>query len=1045
MQYGARAPQPGYQAPSTYGITPAPQTAASHAGNMVPYGVAPTVPQISYQNPFSPYDEAQPAQASSFGGGLNRNMKPLTPAYPDSSIAPHNSGPRPVLKTREEEIEGMFREKLISRRQEERGARRASMTTGGARHTRPPVRNGSDKSQNENSRQNAADAAPHDQKKGGSETEGESKQRKERFVPRVRETVQRAQSFRSGDGQDDKPGSQDPGFPRPSRKTTRDSEFGTWGSSWNEGSAKAKNEKNPSVDFGTYEEEGPKSNDQINPNDVEHAWKDESLKKKKKKKTAFASETVVIGEPDINEQDLSNRAEDEWGFNYSKNKGKSKKPKKGLTAKAMAKSKWMDDESEAENVESTLQDVKDDGWGDFKVSKKGKKGIPVGFDMSGGNETQSMNPHPENQNDDEWGFASSKRKGKKIIEDDVARKPNEETEDGNINNPVLDPNFGQNVTLDEGGSGEWKGSGGSGEFKKDAKKKGKAATTETVEISAPATQLDEVEGLKVDEEKRQETIPENEKEATHRSLLKEATLRPHSQHSPDPNGEDSPPAELKALTDGMVSSQLSVIKLPSTQYHWTGEELATRQIRQSLEVVGESSRDREVYGNSALKTASEYSLEITARFDPNTAMVLRSQRLQNYNKEEIESKKDYTDSRRSSSSYDESLENYLALRRNSPTLTNLARIAPSVAAMQIPSPTTPEVSRSQAIMPYMEAADGRISKRVGDNKAGVIINKLENYGFNPDDDLYYNPESDTDKREEVPEVVITGDDPVEEHGSPGLDQLKHANYSRSPFAATVEDDPEPSSAAAPAGNGSTRGSRASSLSSSNRKNVTLLPILMWPTKPSEVANDKEEKSEENIFSKTTDRSKQAKENVKPSMKKGTYIDESPNTNINDIGTTFQSLEEVLQRIHERLLGDTDRGHSEIYKGLEEGQVKDSKFILSSPSSEFPTSRQQSPGATLNVTGAEWKGKSAQTPVGYSPPIDKGVSNSNGTIAPDMEPECQQLLEQFSNCANRLLEAFAPPGFSHTVVGKYYGALKAIIDVCCSSPHWCQANSELTFM
>jgi hypothetical protein len=135
----------------------------------------------------------------------------------------------------------------------------------------------------------------------------------------------------------------------------------------------------------------------------------------------------------------------------------------------------------------------------------------------------------------------------------------------------------------------------------------------------------------------------------------------------------------------------------------------------------------------------------------------------------------------------------------------------------------------------------------------------------------------------------------------------------------------------------------------------------------------------------------------------------------------QSIEEVLERISTSLLTDKACIHGPLFIEMDTAQMKDATYTIDEQQ-EATTTSGDDPGPPHHEALAE---KSLSHPAEGSSNKELSTSLKAASI---LSSKYRTQLSQFSRTANELLECFIPGDYSNPIVGKYYGAVKRILNV-----------------
>jgi hypothetical protein len=158
-----------------------------------------------------------------------------------------------------------------------------------------------------------------------------------------------------------------------------------------------------------------------------------------------------------------------------------------------------------------------------------------------------------------------------------------------------------------------------------------------------------------------------------------------------------------------------------------------------------------------------------------------------------------------------------------------------------------------------------------------------------------------------------------------------------------------------------------------------------------------------------------------------HNDSSVNGTTEQQNTNDSSIIDLLDRVHDHLLGDENYEHNRLFSATEKATRQDltSKFV----EGEKPANQEQPlPGNQPSYAQQETSQttESSGTAEASSPQVN--TENLHQNQQQPTEDESLKTLKPFVSIATELLDAFLPANHPSPVADKYYGAMKKIIEV-----------------
>jgi hypothetical protein len=146
------------------------------------------------------------------------------------------------------------------------------------------------------------------------------------------------------------------------------------------------------------------------------------------------------------------------------------------------------------------------------------------------------------------------------------------------------------------------------------------------------------------------------------------------------------------------------------------------------------------------------------------------------------------------------------------------------------------------------------------------------------------------------------------------------------------------------------------------------------------------------------------------------------------GSNDSSIVDLLDRVHDHLLADQYYDHSRLFLATDQATRQD--LLFKSYDSEQSRDKQGLEGAIDDASPSH-----PETTAGTAEAASSPQSNTTNLHAappspppPPAEPEPIKTIKQFYDISIELLDAFLPANYPSPVAGKYYGAMRKIIEV-----------------
>jgi hypothetical protein len=141
------------------------------------------------------------------------------------------------------------------------------------------------------------------------------------------------------------------------------------------------------------------------------------------------------------------------------------------------------------------------------------------------------------------------------------------------------------------------------------------------------------------------------------------------------------------------------------------------------------------------------------------------------------------------------------------------------------------------------------------------------------------------------------------------------------------------------------------------------------------------------------------------------------------GASDSNIVHLLERVHDHLLADQYYEHNRLFLATGQATRQDSSFEFIE--SEKLVNRAPVPGNSAPSPHPETTTSTGTAKANSSPHVN--TSNLHPNPQQSEELEYLKTLKQFHEIAAELLDAFLPANYPSKVAGRYYGAMKKIIE------------------